>query len=351
MIREYTLGFKKHSTLTAIDLFCGCGGTTIGLKAANYSVVCAIDLATAPLEAFKVNHPEVLVKQQDIQLIDCKSLMSELSLKQGSLDLLAGCPPCQGFSSMRTKNGKFKICDDRNDLISEFYRFTKALLPKSVMLENVPGLKDSSQFDQFLIDMNNLGYLGEWQVLNAKDFGVPQRRRRLIYVAGYKQTVSISAEKNDPISVRDALGELPKSGKSGDYIHDLPEKRTERIREMIALVPKNGGSRSELPEEFVLPCHKRNPAGFKDVYGRMAWDSPSPTITGGCASPSKGRFLHPEENRCITMREAAILQGFPPNYIFPNNLTKGKLALMIGNALPAPFIAAHAEDIKSQIYN
>ena len=345
------MGSKKHrASLTAIDLFCGCGGTTVGLKEADYSVICAIDFAAAPLDVFRANHPEVIVKEQDIRKIDCQSLMKKLNLKRGCLDLLAGCPPCQGFSSMRTKNGKFSIVDDRNDLISEFYRFAKILRPKSVMLENVPGLKDSSQFSQFLLDMKKIGYDGDWKVLNAKDFGVPQRRRRLIYVAGYKREVAILAKKEKITTFRDALWGYPSPGNSGDYIHDLPENRTDRIKKMISLVPKDGGSRSDLPDEFILPCHRRSPHGFKDVYGRMAWDSPSPTITGGCASPSKGRFLHPQEDRCITMREAAILQGFPRTYIFPDSITKDKLALMIGNALPAPFIAAHAKDIKNQIY-
>lgn len=334
---------------TAIDLFCGCGGTTEGLKQANYQVLCAVDFAKHPLISFKANHPEVLVKNQDIRTIDCKHLLQELKMQPGQLDLLAGCPPCQGFSSMRTKNGKFKIEDDRNDLIAEFYRFANSLLPKVVMLENVPGLKDSIQFQEFLFNMKTLGYYGEWKILNAKDFGVPQRRRRLIYVAGYNKSLLVNEEKLDTITVRAALSGIAKAGESGDYVHDIPEKRTPRINKMISLVPKNGGSRSDLPDEYVLPCHKRNPQGFKDVYGRMAWDSPSPTITGGCASPSKGRFLHPEENRCITMREAAILQGFPPNYKFPRQLTKDKLSLMIGNALPAPFIAAHAKNILKQI--
>ena len=136
--------------ITAIDLFCGCGGTTVGLKQADFNVLCAVDLAKAPLKTFKANHPEVLIKEQDIKTINIKELLTELDLKKGDLDMLAGCPPCQGFSSMRTKNGKFKIEDERNNLIEEFYRFSRDLLPKTVMLENVPGLAKSSQFNDFI---------------------------------------------------------------------------------------------------------------------------------------------------------------------------------------------------------
>lgn len=334
---------------SAIDLFCGCGGMTEGLKQAGFKVLWGNDVAAHPLMAYRANHPEVLVDEKDIRQIECKKLMGLLCLKKGDLDLLAGCPPCQGFSSIRTNNGRYSIPDERNDLINDYLRFVEAFRPKVVMLENVPGLKDDSRFENFVATMSDLGYQGKWKVLNVADYGVPQRRRRLIYVAAYKKNILISGKVNEYRTVRDAIGALPAAGRSGDFMHDFPEMRTEKVQEMIALIPKDGGSRSQLPEEYILPCHKRNPEGFKDVYGRMAWDKPSPTITGGCASPSKGRFLHPEENRCITLREASLLQGFPRNYIFPAGLPKDRLALMVGNALPVPFIFAHANEIRQQI--
>ena len=335
--------------LSAIDLFCGCGGMTEGLKQAGFQVLWGNDVAASPLAAYRANHPEVLVDEKDIRKVECKKLMATLGLKKGELDLLAGCPPCQGFSTIRTNNGRYSIPDDRNDLISDYLRFVEAFRPKVVMLENVPGLKDDSRFEKFVVTMTDLGYQGEWKILNVADYGVPQRRRRLIYVAAYKKNIRISDKKGEYRTVRDAIGALPAAGRSGDFMHDFPEKRTAKVQEMIALIPKDGGSRSQLPEKYILPCHKRNPEGFRDVYGRMTWDKPSPTITGGCASPSKGRFLHPEENRCITLREAALLQGFPGNYIFPDGLPKDRLALMVGNALPVPFIYSHAKEIRQQM--
>ena len=334
---------------SAIDLFCGCGGMTEGLKQAGYNVLWGIDLAPSPLMSYKANHPEVLVNEGDIRQVDCKKTMQTLGLKKGDLDLLSGCPPCQGFSSIRTHNGRYSIGDDRNDLIGDYLRFVESFRPKAVMLENVPGLKDNWRFHNFIESMSAMGYRGEWKVLNVANYGVPQRRKRLIYIAAYKKNISIADRKYEKRTVRDAISDLPPAGKSGDFMHDFPEKRTDKIKRMIALIPRDGGSRSQLPEEYILPCHKRNPAGFKDVYGRMAWDKPSPTITGGCSSPSKGRFLHPEENRCITLREAALLQGFPRNYIFPSGVAKDSLALMVGNALPVSFIYAHAKEIKQQM--
>lgn len=322
---------------------------TAGLKLADFQVVWGVDNEASPLEAFRANHPEVTVHEGDISAVNPQDVMHEVGLKRGDLDLLAGCPPCQGFSVMRTRNGRYVPDDDRNQLIFQYSRFVEALHPKCVMLENVPGLGRNKLFKKFLSRMSRLGYKGDWRVLNTVDFGVPQRRKRLIYIASRVGKIQIHSPKAESITVREALRRVGKAGQSGDPIHDLPEQRSERIKKMISLVPKDGGSREQLPEEHVLNCHKRHPDGFKDVYGRMAWSAPAPTITGGCASPSKGRFLHPEEDRCITLREAALLQGFTKDYTFPHDAGKGKLALMIGNALPPPFIQAHASDISAHL--
>jgi len=325
----------------AVDLFCGCGGLTVGLKKAGFHVLGAVDVDPLSIKTYKANHKDVEVWDIDIRKLKTAEVLKKLGIKKGELDLLAGCPPCQGFSTMRTLNGAIDIEDPRNDLLFEFLRFAKALRPKAVMMENVPGLAVDERFSFFLKKMKQLGYHGNHQILDAANYGVPQRRRRLIYLAGYRARVPFAPQARRRKTVRDAIGGLPRAGKSGDPVHDIPEYRTPKIKELIRLIPKDGGSRTDLPEAFQLECHKRCD-GFKDVYGRMSWDAESPTITSGCFNPSKGRFLHPEEDRAITMREAALLQGFPPRYKFPTTGNKSAIAMMIGNALPPEFIKRHA---------
>lgn len=333
---------------TAVDLFCGCGGLTIGLKQAGFKVLGAIDLDPLSITTYKENHRGVVTWQIDIRDLKPMDLLRKLQLEPGDLDLLAGCPPCQGFSTIRTLNGSLSIDDPRKDLLLEFQRFVEAIQPRTVMLENVPGLAADKRFTSFVRHLKSLGYLGSYRILDAARFGVPQRRRRLIYLAGFGFMVPFAEEKPRIVTVKSAIGKLPKAGESGDPIHDMHENRTPRIKALISQIPKNGGSRTDLPEELQLDCHKKC-NGFKDVYGRMSWNSVAPTITSGCFNPSKGRFLHPEEDRAITMREAALLQGFPRKYKFPDTRSKLAIALMIGNALPPPFIRAHSLSLAKAI--
>lgn len=343
--REMNISKKKSDKPIAVDLFSGCGGLTQGLKMAGFNVIGAVEIDHLSVETYKDNHKEVLVKKIDIKELDPVEFMQELDIEEGELDLLAGCPPCQGFSKMRTLNGGRAVEDPRNDLIKDFLRFVKIFKPKTVMMENVPGLADDKRFKNFCKDIKELGYIGKHSAFNAADYEVPQRRLRLIYLAGYKKHIPFAEKSEDVKTVRDVISKLEPAEKSGDRIHDFPENRTEKVKKLIEKIPKNGGSRTSLQDEDQLTCHK-NCTGFKDVYGRMAWDVPAPTITSGCFNPSKGRFLHPVKNRAITMREAALLQGFPKSYKF-NKGGKIAVAEMIGNALPPPFIAAHAGSIRS----
>jgi len=340
--------FKAKGKPTAIDLFSGCGGLTVGLKKAGFKVIGAVELDELAVDTYMANHQEVSVWHEDILNLPVSHVMEGLGLKKHELSLLAGCPPCQGFSTMRTLNGAYEIEDSRNDLLFEFSRFAKVLRPKAIMMENVPGLAEDERFSIFLEGMERLGYVGEHRILNAADYGVPQRRRRLIYLAGFGFEIPFANAVKKRVTVRDAIGDLPKVGESGDPVHDMPENRSRKVLNLIRRIPRDGGSRTDLPRKDQLPCHQRI-NGFKDVYGRMAWDDVAPTLTTGCFNPSKGRFLHPVENRAITMREAALLQGFPLSYKFPVTKSKSDLALMIGNALPAPFIRAHAKEIGEQV--
>jgi DNA (cytosine-5)-methyltransferase 1 len=338
----------SNKELTAIDLFAGCGGLTHGLRKAGFHVLGAVENDGKAAATYKLNHPNTHVWIDDICAVKTRSVSRTLRLRKGDLDLLAGCPPCQGFSAMRTLNGKRSVRDKRNDLVSEFVRFVEGLRPRAVMMENVPGLTSNRRFRQFCKRLGEIGYQGEHHILNAAGFGVPQRRHRLIYLAGLNMKPRFAKPRTDFRSVRDAISSLPAAGRSGDPVHDIPERHSERIQDLIKSIPKNGGGRTDLSDKRQLECH-RLCDGFKDVYGRMEWDKLAPTITSGFFNPSKGRFLHPTRNRAITVREAALLQGFPKSYKFEAKHGKVALALMIGNALPPPFIAAHARQVSKEL--
>lgn len=338
--------------LTAIDLFCGAGGLTIGLKKAGFDVLAGVEIWEPAINTYRSNHPEHHLYDQDIKSLSPRKMMREMHLKKGELDLLAGCPPCQGFSTHRTRNKVSSVNDTRNDLVFEFMRFVREFLPKTVMMENVPGLAKDKRIRRVLLELEELGYFineNTIKIKDAADYGVPQRRKRMILVTSRFGFIEEPKKIKRKKTVRKAIDQLKPIGESGDELHDINPKRSNHINTMISLIPKDGGSRVDLPKKYWLPCHIRRPNSYTDVYGRMAWDDVAPTITGGCNQPSKGRYLHPSENRGITFREAALLQSFPKNYKF--SLSKGKdaVALMIGNALPPEFIKRHALKIRSHI--
>jgi DNA (cytosine-5)-methyltransferase 1 len=331
----------------AIDLFSGCGGLTLGLKQAGFRVIGAVEIDPFAVETYKANHKRVVIWDRDIKKISAAKFMRLIKVKPGELDLVAGCPPCQGFSTMTTLNGRIGQ-DERNELIFQFLRFVKVLKPKAVMMENVPKLAKNRRFKTLCAKLQHLGYEIRHDVLDAADYGVPQRRKRLILVAGKGMEIKFGRKTYKKLTVRKAFARLGSRRAKADLLHNLKgKKRNAVVMARICAIPKNGGSRLDLGMEHQLDCH-RNCDGFKDVYGRMAWDEVAPTITGGCFNPSKGRFLHPTSNRAITMREAALLQSFPPNYFFPVHRGRMRVAQMIGNALPPEFIRRHAANIRRE---
>lgn len=334
----------------AIDLFAGSGGLTEGLRQAGFRVVGAVEIDELAASSYRMNHPRVALWDQDIRTVKATEMRECLGLEMGELDLLAGCPPCQGFSSLRTLNGKRDVRDRRNSLTDDFLRFVRGFEPRTVMLENVPGLAERRRFRAFAVVLKKMGYIVNWDVLDAARYGVPQRRRRLILLAAKGSKIEFAAKNDTDATVREVIAGLDRPGRSDDPLHNISGKRTERIHELIKLIPKNGGSRSDLPEHLWLECHKKC-EGFRDVYGRMRWDAVAPTITGGCLNPSKGRFLHPDQNRPITAREAALLQTFPPDYRFSTERGLYAVAEMIGNALPPEFIRRQALQIAAVLKN
>lgn len=327
----------------AIDLFSGCGGLTLGLKQAGFRVVGAVEIHSLAVETYKANHKQVLVWERDICKLPVAEVMRKLHLKPGELDLLAGCPPCQGFSTMTTLNGSYIVDDPRNDLIFQFMRFVRGILPKAIMMENVPGLAKDRRITKVLAALTELGYECTTDVLNAADYGVPQRRRRFILLAGRRKRIPFARQARCEPVVRTAFAKLGKRSKN-DPLHNYKEKRTQAVMHRIRSIPANGGSRLDLGKKQQLQCHKGFD-GFKDIYGRMSWSEVAPTITTGCFNPSKGRFLHPTKHRAITLREAALLQTFPRSYFFSLNRGRILAAEMIGNALPPEFIRRHAKKV------
>lgn len=337
----------------AIDLFCGCGGLTEGLKQAGFHVIGAVEINRIAMGSYKVNHWEVdNFWELDIKTLTAQQVMDDCGIEVGELDLLAGCPPCQGFSTLTTKNGAKNVDDERNDLVFEYLRFVKELRPKALMMENVPALAKDRRMSKVLKELKKLDYHVDEntvQVQDASDFNVPQRRKRMILLSGQKGPLSETPKCSTKKTVEAAIKSYAETaGTSGDPLHDYPERRTEKVKAIIRKIPHNGGGRRDLPEEDQLDCHKKCD-GFKDVYGRMKWKDVAPTMTSGCTNPSKGRFLHPEQNRTITLREAALLQTFPPNYFISLKGGKQAASLMIGNALPPEFIRRHAVTVRNYL--
>jgi DNA (cytosine-5)-methyltransferase 1 len=338
----------RRQNLTAIDLFSGCGGLSLGLKRAGFRVIAAIDNDALACATYRANHKRTRVIETDIRdpAASPEALMQDLGLRPGDLSLLAGCPPCQGFSSLRTLNGGKDIDDPMNDLLFEVVRYVNVLQPRAIMIENVPGLAADPRIEAFRRCLDAAGYRSTYRVFDAADYGTPQRRRRMIFLA-LRDHQPVFA---DPIrrkrTVRQTIAALPPPGTTADPAHDYLVRHAPHVVELIRRVPRDGGSRKSLGARSQLVCHRKCD-GFFDVYGRMAWKRPAPTITGGCINPSKGRFVHPEQDRAITLREAAMLQGFPKTYHFDVSKGRYPTAQLIGNAFPPKFAEHHARRIRA----
>lgn len=350
----------KKEALTAVDLFSGGGGLTVGMKKAGFEVVGAVEIEKSAILTYKANHPEVNLFDQDIRLLRGKDLL-KLS-PTGRVDLLAGCPPCQGFSSLTYK---YKEVDPRNFLIREMSRLVDEVRPLAVMMENVPGLiqKGNFLFRQFTKKLERLGYVIHYQVLQVADYGVPQSRRRLVLLAGLNFPIEIpkATHSKNPIdgekpwvSIKEIIKDLPRpmilgsqQGKPIDSGWHIVRKLSEDNQRRLDSI-KPGVSRTSIPEELRPKCHKNRTTGFSNVYGRMAWDQVAPTITGGCTTLSKGRFGHPSQRRTISVREAALLQTFPSNYIFDTPFMD-HVCNIIGNALPCDFATAISKAVSKKI--
>lgn len=329
----------------AMDLFAGCGGLSEGLEQAGFRILASVEIRPEARLTYSLNHEGTRI-YEDVRKIDPHELLTYFQLKPEDLDLLAACPPCQGFSSIRTKN-KQTATDERNELIFEVARIVEILRPKCVLIENVPRLLTDYRLTEFKSHLANWGYEFSEGILDAQDFSVPQRRKRMILIASLYGKLELPKPHRKKLVVRDFLKGLPDpEGHHRIPLHRLKQKLSDLVLKRISCIQHN---RSELPDELALKCHKKYPKGFRDVYGRMDWDKVAPTITRASHNPSKGRFVHPSENRGLTLYEAKLLQGFPRSYKFPVSLGIGKIASMIGEAFPPPMARAQAKHILQKL--
>lgn len=324
---------KAH--LTAVDLFAGCGGLSLGLRQAGFRIVSAVESDGIAAETYRHNHRHVRLIERDVCHVDASDLLPSSSK---TLHLLAGCPPCQGFSRVRRHNRRRSARDERNCLIDQYSRLVEELRPRALFLENVPGIENYHRFKSFLSTIASLGYIASCSTLELSDYAVPQHRRRVVVLAGLGFPIAMPAKARvrTPRTTRWAIGDLESPEISRLQIHRCVTQHSATMLKRINAVPRDGGSRNEWPRTLALDCHETCD-GFNDVYGRMAWDKPAPTITGGCINASKGRFVHPEENRAMTLLEAALLQTFNKKYFFSLRRGRYAVAAMIGNALPPEF--------------
>ena len=255
---------------------------------------------------------------------------------------------------LQIKRRKSAVDDHRNDLVLEFLRIVSECRPRYVLIENDPGIVGDGPFDEFESGLDALGFGVTRDVLVCGKFGAPQNRKRLVLLAARGSKPQLDPGNAEKTNVRDAIEALAEiAGNSSDPLHDHGEYRTAAIKYVIESIPKDGGSRADLGMQSQLRCRQRAAAredGWdRDQYARRASDKPASTITGGCVNPTKGRFLHPVENRSITFRDKMLLRGFPPSY--RHSLRRGKHAAaeLVRNAIPPVCVKAQELAIRSII--
>lgn len=333
----------------ALDLFCGSGAVSLGLKKAGFEVVGAVDFDPGACRTYRANHPDVRLLEKDIRLAKPKEFAD---LIPGKLDLLVVCAPCQPFSS---QNRHKSDGDTRKNLVGESKKFITRFKPSLVFLENVPGLASTSIFDEFRAWLKKSGYtVAEPIRVDAANLGVPQRRTRMILVAAKGVPLSVATRiiHRRKKTVEGTIKGLPvppvgKPLPGADPLH-YARKHSELNIKRLQHIPRDGGGRESLPLHLQLACHRNTrKTSFSDTYGRMRWNDVAPTLTTGCTDITRGRYAHPEQHRAITLREAARLQSFPDDYIFHGNASQ--VATQIGNAVPPAMMRTIARSLKAAL--
>lgn len=328
-------------SINAVDLFCGAGGLTRGLLDAGVSVRAGIDFNKKCEFAYTFNNKQTKFVHKSVA--DLTGVMLSSLFGDNGVKLLCGCAPCQTFSSMNQRDEERRRKDRRWTLLLEFRRLVQECVPELVTMENVPGLLNTDVFEQFVDALKQLDYWVDYKILDCSEYGMPQKRHRLVLVASRLGGISIpsSNELNiEKTTVKDAIGNLPKlsAGEidSDDSLHCASRLTEINLKRIKASVP--GGTWNDWGDELRLPCHKKKEGeGYDAVYGRMEWDKPSPTITTQFYNYGSGRFGHPEQDRALSLREGALLQGFSKTYAFFDSshpVDRRALGVMIGNAVP-----------------
>jgi DNA (cytosine-5)-methyltransferase 1 len=335
---------KKKINLKAVDFFCGAGGMSLGLRNAGIDVIAGVDNAAECRKTYETNIIGAKFVKHDISTLAATALSRRLNLRINDPELVfAGCSPCQFWSKIRTDKTKSARTAF---LLKQFQKFIKYFRPGFVVIENVPGLhskKEETILPGFIEFLSRLGYTWEDGIINANHYGVPQNRIRYLLIATrLEKKVSLPpSQKNESLTVSDFIGvangfQQIAAGHRDDSVlqHSACDLSPQNLRR-IRVTPKSGGDRSAWKDDKTLQidAYRGKDKIFTDVYGRMYWDRPAPTITTRFNSFSNGRFGHPEEDRAISIREGATLQTFPKDFVFyGTNLNH--LARQIGNAVP-----------------
>ena len=346
----------------AVDLFCGVGGLTHGLQKADIKVIAGIDVDPTCKYAYEKNNEADFI-HRDIRKFKSEEL-SELYPSEG-IKLLVGCAPCQPFS-LHTKKYKDRHLDKKWNLLDEFGRLIEGVKPDLIAFENVTPIRNEQVYEDFIDKLESLGYRFDRdpELVYCPDYGIPQKRRRLVLIASIWKEVELPPKTHSLIpkkgldsfkTVRDTIEHLPPiaAGEedTDDRLHrarNLSEKNKKRIKQS-----KEGGTWHDWDPELRAPCHQVSSGQtYKSVYGRMKWDEPSPTITTQFHNFGCGRFGHPEQHRALSFREAALLQTFPPDYDFVDpkqRVTITNIGAYIGNAVPVDLATVIGMSIRKHV--
>lgn len=339
--------------IEAIDLFCGIGGLTYGLQEAKIKVLAGLDNDQTCKYSYEKNNKSEFITA-DIVEYNFKKMKKMYS--EGSFRVLVGCAPCQPFSSnFKTKN---KTNDTRWNLINYFLKAIKIINPHVISMENVRGIVGTDIFKQFKKKIENLKYKTNHEIVKCPDYGIPQARSRLVFMASKLGEIKIpikTHQKNNYVTVEDTIKNLPKI-KAGEtdrnnFIHKVKALSALNIERIKQSVP--GGTWKDWDKALLPNCYRRKSGeSWTSVYGRMSWKKVSPTITTQFFNYGSGRFGHPKQNRGLSILEGALLQTFPKNYDFGKDISIVKTSRHIGNAVPPKLAFEIGKTIQKHIkYN